>query len=112
MPINVAKADSVNLVQNSSFESGLDNWTIVQAQSNIASIDSSGKPEEIKSGDNFLAIYYSSSYILKVSQSISNIPNGIYFLTVYAEVDQSDDNANIQLFASDYGEAQITTKYN
>lgn len=109
LQLDVAKADTINLVQNSSFESGLDNWTIVQSQSNIASIDSSGKTEEIKTGSNSLAIYYSSSYTLKMSQTISNIPNGIYSLTVYAEGDPSEGNANIQLFASDYGGAQITT---
>ncbi|WP_026487442.1 Ig-like domain-containing protein [Caldanaerobius polysaccharolyticus] len=107
-PTNVVWADPVNLVQNPGFESGLDSWTVDQSQSNIASINSSGKAEEIKSGNNSLAIYYGSSYTLKVTQTITNIPPGKYSLTVYAEGDPSENKANIQLFANNYGGPQLT----
>ncbi|MDE6421029.1 MAG: glycosyl hydrolase 53 family protein [Lachnospiraceae bacterium] len=96
---NLSAAAGTNLIENASFESGDNGWTIKREGTGAGTVrnDSEGNPH---SGDYSFHYWNDSDFTITVSQKVTIESGGIYTLRAYSQGD-SDTDTYMTLYAED-----------
>lgn len=96
---NLSAAAGTNLIENASFESGDNGWTIKREGTGAGTVrnDSEGNPH---SGDYSFHYWNDSDFTITISQKVTVESGGIYTLRAYSQGD-SDTDTYMTLYAED-----------
>lgn len=96
---NLSAAAGTNLIENASFESGDNGWTIKREGTGAGTVrnDSEGNPH---SGDYSFHYWNDSDFTITVSQKVTIESGGTYTLSAYSQGD-SDTDTYMTLYAED-----------
>lgn len=96
---NLSAASGTNLIENASFESGDNGWTIKREGTGAGTVrnDSEGNPH---SGDYSFHYWNDSDFTITVSQKVTIESGGTYTLCAYSQGD-SDTDTYMTLYAED-----------
>ncbi|MBD5481847.1 MAG: hypothetical protein HDR15_04855 [Lachnospiraceae bacterium] len=96
---NLSTASGTNLIENASFESGDNGWTIKREGTGAGTVrnDSEGNPH---SGDYSFHYWNDSDFTITISQKVTIESGGTYTLRAYSQGD-SDTDTYMTLYAED-----------
>lgn len=96
---NLSAASGTNLIENASFESGDNGWTIKREGTGAGTVrnDSEGNPH---SGDYSFHYWNDSDFTITISQKVTVESGGTYTLRAYSQGD-SDTDTYMTLYAED-----------
>jgi arabinogalactan endo-1,4-beta-galactosidase len=101
----ITVAGGKNFVQNPGFESGdLTAWTVT---GDANAVDIRQEPQNVHSGYFALHYWLGSPFAFTVTQTVTGLENGTYSLSAW--IQGGGGETTLQLSASDYGGAALTT---
>ncbi|UJF34926.1 Ig-like domain-containing protein [Paenibacillus hexagrammi] len=103
--VGVSANEPVNYVQNPGFEDSNSNAWVFQDISGAATINGNNT----HAGSKALNYWLGSPFEFTVSQTITGLPDGRY--SVSASVEGGGGESEAQLFAKDFGGAELTSDY-